>query len=54
MTPAIHAARPQPAAVPLGSVARISAALAPQADLNARSARSALRRAVIAAQNGER
>jgi hypothetical protein len=41
------------AAVPLGSVARICAALAPRADLNAGSARTALRRAVLAAQNGE-
>jgi hypothetical protein len=41
------------AAVPLESVARISAALAPQADLNTGSARTALRRAVLAAQNGE-
>ena len=41
------------AGVPLGSVARISAALAPRADLNAGSARTALRRAVLAAQNGE-
>ena len=40
-------------AVPLGSVARISAALAPQADLNTGSARTALRRAVLAAQKGE-
>jgi hypothetical protein len=42
------------AAVPLGSVARISAALAPHAGLNAGSARTALRRAVLAAQAGER
>jgi hypothetical protein len=41
------------AAIPLGSVAKIAAALAPQADLNAGSARAALRRAVLAAQNGE-
>ena len=41
------------AAVPLGSVAPISAALAPLTGLNAGSARSALRRAVLAAQNGE-
>jgi hypothetical protein len=34
-------------------MARISAALAPQAGLNAGSARTALRRAVLAAQNGE-
>jgi hypothetical protein len=42
------------AAIPLGSVSRISAAVAPQADLNSGSARAALRRAVLAAQNGER
>ena len=42
------------AAVPLGQVARISAALAPQTGLNAGSARTALRRAVLAAQMGER
>ena len=42
------------AAVPLGSVAPISADLAPQAGLNTGSARSALRRAVLAAQNGDR
>jgi len=42
------------AAVPLASVARISAALAPQIGLNSGSARAALRRAVLAAQNGER
>jgi hypothetical protein len=42
------------AAVQLESVARISAALAPQIDLNAGSARTALRRAVLAAQAGER
>jgi hypothetical protein len=41
------------AAIPLGSVSRISAAVAPQADLNAGSARTALRRAVLAAQKGE-
>jgi hypothetical protein len=41
------------AAVPLGQVARISAALAPQTGLNAGSARTALRRAVLAAQEGE-
>ena len=41
------------AAIPLGSVAKISAAVAPQADLNAGSARAALRRAVLAAQNGD-
>jgi hypothetical protein len=40
------------AAVPLGSVGRISAQVAPQVDLNAGAARAALRRAVLAAQNG--
>jgi hypothetical protein len=42
------------AAVPLGSVARISAQVAPQAGLHTGSARAALRRAVLAAQNGAR
>jgi hypothetical protein len=42
------------AAIPLGSVARISAQLAPQADLNGGAARAALRRAVLAAQDGGR
>ena len=41
------------AAIPLESAAKISAALAPQADLNAGSARAALRLAVLAAQDGE-
>jgi hypothetical protein len=41
------------AAIPLGSVSRICAAVAPQAGLNAGSARTALRRAVLAAQKGE-
>jgi hypothetical protein len=41
------------AAVPLGSVAKISADLAPQVGLNAGAARAALRRAVLAARNGE-
>ena len=41
------------AAVPLGSVSRISAAVAPQVDLNSGAARAALRRAVLAAQNGD-
>ena len=41
------------AAIPLEAVAKISAALAPQAELNTGSARAALRRAVLAAQNGE-
>lgn len=40
-------------AIPLASVSRISAAIAPQAGLNSGSARAALRRAVLAAQNGE-
>jgi hypothetical protein len=40
------------AAVPLDRVAEISAALAPAADLNTGAARTALRRAVLAAQNG--
>jgi hypothetical protein len=39
------------AAIPLGSVARISAAVAPQVDLNSGAARAALRRAVLAAQD---
>ena len=38
------------AAIPLEAVAKISAALAPQVDLNAGAARAALRRAVLAAQ----
>ena len=41
-------------AVPLGSVAPISAAIAPRIGLNTGSARAALRRAVLAAQNGDR
>jgi len=40
------------AAIPLGSVAKISAQVAPQADLNGGAARAALRRAVLAAQDG--
>jgi hypothetical protein len=40
------------AAVPLASVSRISAQVAPQVDLNTGSARAALRRAVLAAQDG--
>jgi hypothetical protein len=40
------------AAVPLESVARISATVAPQAGLHPGSARTALRRAVLAAQQG--
>jgi hypothetical protein len=39
-------------AIPLASVGRISARVAPQVDLNTGSARTALRRAVLAAQNG--
>jgi hypothetical protein len=42
------------AAVPLESVGRISAAVAPQAGLNTGAARAALRRAVLAAQDGGR
>ena len=41
------------AAVPLEAVAKISAAVAPQVDLNAGTARAALRRAVLAARDGE-
>ena len=41
------------ASIPLDRVAAISAALAPQVDLNAGAARTALRRAVLAAQNGD-
>ena len=40
------------AAIPLGSVGRISSELAPHAGLNTGSARAALRRAVLTAQNG--
>jgi hypothetical protein len=40
-------------AIPLETVAKISAALAPEAALNAGSARAVLRRAVLAAQDGE-
>jgi hypothetical protein len=40
------------AGIPLGSVGRISTQVAPQAGLNAGSARAALRRAVLTAQNG--
>ena len=40
------------AAVPLASVGQICAALAPQVDLNAGSARTSLRRALLAAQDG--
>ena len=41
------------ASIPLDRVAAISAALAPQADLNTGAARTALRKAVLAALNGE-
>jgi hypothetical protein len=41
------------AAIPLDRVAGISAALAPQADLNTGAARTALRKAVLAARNGD-
>ena len=40
------------ASIPLDRVAEISAALAPVAGLNTGAARTALRRAVLAAQNG--
>jgi hypothetical protein len=40
------------ASVPLDAVAQIASSLAPHADLNPGSARAALRRAVLAAQNG--
>jgi hypothetical protein len=40
------------AAIPLDRVAAISAAVAPAADLNPGAARAALRKAVLAAQNG--
>jgi hypothetical protein len=40
------------AAIPVPTVSRISAAIAPQAGLNAGAARTALRRAVLAAQDG--
>jgi hypothetical protein len=42
------------ASIPLDRVAQISAALAPQADLNPGAARAALRKAVLAAQNGNK
>ena len=41
------------ASIPLDRVAPISAALAPAADLNTGAARAALRKAVLAAQNGD-
>jgi hypothetical protein len=40
------------AAIPVPTVSRISAAIAPQVGLNAGAARTALRRAVLAAQDG--
>jgi hypothetical protein len=40
------------ASIPLDAVAQIASSLAPHADLNPGSARAALRRAVLAAQNG--
>ena len=40
------------ASIPLARVAGISADLAPQAGLNPGAARAALRKAVLAAQNG--
>ena len=41
------------ASIPLHRVAGISADLAPQLDLNAGAARTALRKAVLAARNGD-
>ena len=41
------------ASIPLDAVAQIASALAPQVDLNAGAARTALRRAVLSAQNGD-
>jgi hypothetical protein len=41
------------AAVPLDATARIAAVLAPQVGLHPGAARTALRRAVLAAQNGD-
>jgi hypothetical protein len=41
------------AAIPLQTVAKISTAVAPQVGLNAGAARAALRRAVLAAQDGD-
>ena len=41
------------AAIPLETVAKISAAVAPDVELNTGSARAALRRAVLAAQDGD-
>ena len=42
------------ASVPLDRVAALSAALAPQVNLNPGAARTALRKAVLAAQNGDK
>src|SRR5271166_6269021 len=41
------------ASIPLDATARIASALAPQVDLNPGAARTALRKAVLAAQNGD-
>jgi hypothetical protein len=41
------------ASVPLDRIAQISAAMAPQVDLNTGAARAALRKAVLAARNGD-
>ena len=41
------------ASIPLTRVAGISADLAPQLDLNTGAARTALRKAVLAARNGD-
>ena len=41
------------ASIPLNRVAGISADLAPQLDLNVGAARTALRKAVLAARNGD-
>jgi hypothetical protein len=41
------------ASIPLDRIAQVSAALAPAADLNAGAARTALRKAVLAARNGD-
>jgi hypothetical protein len=42
------------ASIPLDRVAQISAALAPHADLHPGAARTALRKAVLAARNGDK
>ncbi|MGH3285474.1 MAG: hypothetical protein ACRDPD_12460 [Streptosporangiaceae bacterium] len=41
------------ASVPLDATAKIASALAPQVGLNTGAARTALRKAVLAARNGE-